>query len=39
MWYILGPFGNLRTIWYIFPRFGTLCKEKYGNPDQNQPQM
>jgi hypothetical protein len=26
------PFGNLVVIWYIFPRFGILCKEKSGNP-------
>jgi hypothetical protein len=23
------------TIWYIFPRFGMLCREKSGNPDLN----
>jgi hypothetical protein len=32
MWYILWPFGNVVVIWYIFPRFGTLYKEKSGNP-------
>jgi hypothetical protein len=31
-WYILWPFGNVVVIWYIFPRFGTLCQEKSGNP-------
>jgi hypothetical protein len=25
IWNILWPFGNLVTIWYIFPRFGILC--------------
>jgi hypothetical protein len=36
--YILGPFvylrpfGNLVSIWYIFPYFGILCQEKSGNP-------
>jgi hypothetical protein len=24
--------GNLVAIWCIFPRFGTLCPEKSGNP-------
>jgi hypothetical protein len=32
VWYMLCPFGNLVTIWYIFPRFGILCQEKSGNP-------
>jgi hypothetical protein len=32
VWYILWPFGNLVAIWYISPRFGTLDKEKSGNP-------
>jgi hypothetical protein len=32
IWYILWPFSNLDAIWYIFPRFGTLCQEKSGNP-------
>jgi hypothetical protein len=36
IWNILLPFGiyygNLETIWYSFPRFGTLCQEKSGNP-------
>jgi hypothetical protein len=32
IWYILGPFGNLVVIWYIFPRFGILYREKSGNP-------
>jgi hypothetical protein len=26
-----GHFGNLVAIWYIFPHFGILCKEKTGN--------
>jgi hypothetical protein len=30
--YVLWPFGNLKAIWYIFPRFGKLCQEKSGNP-------
>jgi hypothetical protein len=30
--YVLWPFGNLAAIWYVFPRFGTLCHEKSGNP-------
>jgi hypothetical protein len=24
--------GNLVVIWFIFPRFGILTKEKSGNP-------
>jgi hypothetical protein len=32
LWYILWPFGNFLAIWYVFPRFGTLCQEKSGNP-------
>jgi hypothetical protein len=32
IWYILWPFGNVVAIWYIFPRFGLLCREKSGNP-------
>jgi hypothetical protein len=32
IWYILRPFGNLVAIGYGFPRFGTLCQEKSGNP-------
>jgi hypothetical protein len=32
IWNILRPFGNLVAIWYISPRFGTLCQEKSGNP-------
>jgi hypothetical protein len=27
IWNILWLLGNLVTIWYIFPRFGILCKE------------
>jgi hypothetical protein len=34
IWNILRPFGNLVTIWDIFPRFGLLNKEKSGNPAQ-----
>jgi hypothetical protein len=30
--YILWPFGNVVVIWYIFPHFGILYKEKSGNP-------
>jgi hypothetical protein len=30
--YKLWPFGNLVAIWYSFPRLGTLCQEKSGNP-------
>jgi hypothetical protein len=38
MWNILQPFStlygrNVVAIWYIFPRFGILCKEKSGNKD------
>jgi hypothetical protein len=32
IWYILWSFGKLVVIWFIFPRFGTLCHEKSGNP-------
>jgi hypothetical protein len=32
IWYILWPFCNVAVIWYIFPRFNTLCQEKSGNP-------
>jgi hypothetical protein len=32
IWFILWPFGNVVVIWYIFPHFGILCKEKSGNP-------
>jgi hypothetical protein len=31
--HILWAFGNFIAIWYILPRFGTLYKEKSGNPD------
>jgi hypothetical protein len=31
IWYILGPFGNVVIIWYIFPLFG-MCQDKSGNP-------
>jgi hypothetical protein len=30
--YILWPFGIVRGIWYIFPRFGILYQEKSENP-------
>jgi hypothetical protein len=33
IWYTLWPFGNLVALWYIFTRFGILCKEKSGSPD------
>jgi hypothetical protein len=32
IWYILWPIGNLVAIWYTFPRFGILCREKSGTP-------
>jgi hypothetical protein len=32
IWYILWPFVNVVVVWYIFPRFGTFCQEKSGNP-------
>jgi hypothetical protein len=32
IWDILWQFGNLVTIWDIFPCFGALCQEKSGNP-------
>jgi hypothetical protein len=32
IWYILWPFGTVVVIWYIFPRFGILCREKSGSP-------
>jgi hypothetical protein len=28
----LTLFGKVLVSWYIFPRFGTLCQEKSGNP-------
>jgi hypothetical protein len=41
LWYILWPFGtfygHLVILWQLgifFPRFGLLCQEKSGNPDQ-----
>jgi hypothetical protein len=40
IWSILWPFGifcghllNVVVMWYIFPRFGMLYKEKSGNLD------
>jgi hypothetical protein len=27
IWHILWSFGNVVVIWYIFPRFGILCRE------------
>jgi hypothetical protein len=30
-WHISCLFGNFVVIWYIFPGFGTLCREKSGN--------
>jgi hypothetical protein len=33
IWYISWLFGNLVAIWYSFPRFGTLYREKSGNPE------
>jgi hypothetical protein len=35
IWYILWPVGNAVVIWYIFPRFGILCREKSGNTVDN----
>jgi hypothetical protein len=35
IWYILWPFGKFCGHLYIFPRFGILHREKYGNPDLN----
>jgi hypothetical protein len=32
IWNILQPFGNLVELWFIFSRFGTLNREKSGNP-------
>jgi hypothetical protein len=32
--YVLWAFGNFVVIWYIFPRFVILNREKSGNPDQ-----
>jgi hypothetical protein len=33
--YILCPFGSLVVVWHThFPRFGIVCQEKSGNPDQ-----
>jgi hypothetical protein len=28
---LIRPFGNLVAIWYTFPSFGTLRREKSGN--------
>jgi hypothetical protein len=30
--YILRAFDNFVVIWYIFPHFGILYREKTGNP-------
>jgi predicted tellurium resistance membrane protein TerC len=32
IWLMLWPFDNVVVIWYIFHRFGKLCREKSGNP-------
>jgi hypothetical protein len=32
MCYIFRTFGNFAVNWYILPGFGTLHKEKSGNP-------
>jgi hypothetical protein len=32
IWYILWPFRNIVAPWYISPRFGILCKEKFWQP-------
>jgi hypothetical protein len=34
IWYILWPIGNVVVIWNVFSRFGILCQEKSGNPEQ-----
>jgi hypothetical protein len=34
IWHMVGPFGNLMAIWYLFPRFGILCQDKSGNPEK-----
>jgi hypothetical protein len=34
--YILRPFGKVVLIWYISPRFGILCQEISGNPQNAQ---
>jgi hypothetical protein len=39
IWYSLWPFGNLVATWYIFPRFGTFCLEKTGNPELGRSQI
>jgi hypothetical protein len=28
IWYILWSLGNLVAVWYLFPRFGKLCREE-----------
>jgi hypothetical protein len=33
---IVWQFGSSVVIWYIFPRFGIVCKEKSGNPSWKQ---
>jgi hypothetical protein len=37
IWNILGPFGTVVVIWYIFSLFGTLYQEKSGNPAVDRP--
>jgi hypothetical protein len=32
---MLWSFGNVVVIWHILLRFGILCHEKSGNPDQS----
>jgi hypothetical protein len=32
IWYMLWPFGNLVTIWYIFPPFWYIVSRKIGQP-------
>jgi hypothetical protein len=38
IWYMYLLYDQLvikwYVIWYIFPRFGTLCQEKCGNPEK-----
>jgi peroxiredoxin family protein len=35
IWSILWPFGNVVVIWHTFRRFGILCQEKSGSPDNH----
>jgi hypothetical protein len=33
LWLFGTFYGHVVAIWFIFPRFGTLCKERSGNPE------